>query len=376
MPPFVATCFPSHRANGIALSARECARIFADCERFAIWYQSRIAIGYPPDLSQNQAMSPQQVWEPTELHHAFYVIGGLAVGFVLSCWVESMSGSERRHSGWPVVPPTTRWMRSAGIMLVTATLFTLYLVVADEWRWLDIQEVQPSAIGRRARLIYHLILICLLIAATAIDFDCYVIPDQITVPGTLVGVLAACALGELQLCHWWVDWHAAIPHLRGPTIPAWYDAHRVWHALAWSLSGLVTGAIMTWIARWISSRVLGQEAMGLGDVTLMAMIGSFVGWQAIILVFLFAPLAGLTVGVLIKLISGKTYLPYGPWLSLAAGFVLFRWAWLWGQTRMIFSDWLGMAMLAGIGGVGFVALLVLVRLYRAIPGRVQNTGEV
>jgi leader peptidase (prepilin peptidase)/N-methyltransferase len=313
--------------------------------------------------------------EPTELQYVFYVIGGLAVGFLLSWWVESMSQTERRHSGWTLVPPTTRWKRGAAIMLVTAILFTSYLIVADEWRWLDIEEVQPTAIGRRARLIYHLTLICFLIAATAVDFDCYIIPDQITIPGTLVGVLAACALGELQLCHWWVDWVAAIPHLRGPTIPAWYDTHRILHALAWSLSGLAAGAIMTWIARWISSRVLGQEAMGLGDVTLMAMIGSFVGWQAIILVFLFAPLAGLTVGVLIKLISGKTYLPYGPWLSLAAGFVLFRWAWLWDKTRLIFSDWLGMAMLAGIGAVGFVALLILVRLYRAIPGRVPNASR-
>lgn len=321
------------------------------------------------------SFTSQQNSEPTELHHVLYVIGGLAVGFFLSCWVESMSQKERRLNHWPTFSPTTRWKRCAAIMLATAIASATYLIVADEWRWLDIHEVQPSAFGRTTRLIYHLVLICLLIAATAIDFDCYIIPDQITIPGTLVGVLAACAIGELQLCHWWVDWHAAIPHLRGPTIPAWYDSHRILHALAWSMSGLATGALITFIARWISSRVLGQEAMGLGDVTLMAMIGSFVGWQAIILVFLFAPLAGLTVGVLIKLISGKTYLPYGPWLSLAAGFVLFRWAWLWEKTRLIFSDWLGMAMLAGIGAVGFVVLLVLVRLYRAIPGRVHNTGD-
>ena len=87
------------------------------------------------------------------MHHVFYVIGGLAVGFLLSCWVESMSQRERRHSGWPIVPPATRWKRGVAIMLVTAILFTSYLIVADEWRWLDIEEVQPSALGRRARLI-------------------------------------------------------------------------------------------------------------------------------------------------------------------------------------------------------------------------------
>lgn len=303
------------------------------------------------------------------MYYVCFAICGLTVGYLISWWVDRLSKIERQLSSWPVLSPSARRIRGAMVMLVTAVLFTTYFVVADNWRWLDIDEVQPSGFGRQARLIYHLFLISLLIAATAIDFDCYMIPDKITVPGTVIGVLAACAIGELQICHWWVDWTTAIPHLRGPTIPAWYDGHRHLHALGWSLSGLATGALITWIARLISSRVLGQEAMGLGDVTLMAMIGSFVGWQAILLVFLIAPMAGLTVGVMIKLISGKTYLPYGPWLSLAAGVVLFRWAWLWERTRLIFSDWLGMATLAGIGAVGFVALLILVRLYRAIPGR-------
>lgn len=87
------------------------------------------------------------------------------------------------------------------------------------------------------------------------------------------------------------------------------------------------------------------------------------------MVFLLAPIAGLTVGVFISLVSGKTYLPYGPWLSLAALFVLFFWNWLWERTRLIFSDWLGLGILAGTGALGFVALLGMVRLYRAIPTR-------
>lgn len=307
------------------------------------------------------------------MYYVFFAICGLIVGGLLSRWVDRLSRFEREQSGWPLLSPFVRRNRAGVLILVTAFLFVGYYAVANDWRWLDVDEVQPSGLGRQLRLFYHLVLISLLIAATAIDFDCYVIPDQITVPGTLFGVSAACIVGELQICHWWVDWTTAIPELRGPTIPGWYDGHRHLHALGWSLSGLATGALITWLARLISSRVLGQEAMGLGDVTLMAMIGSFVGWQAILLVFLIAPLAGLTVGVMIKLISGKTYLPYGPWLSLAAVAVLFRWTWLWERTRLIFSDWLGMATLAGIGAVGFVALLILVRMYRAIPGRSQES---
>ena len=200
------------------------------------------------------------------------------------------------------------------------------------------------------------------------------IPDLITFPGMLVGVAGAAIIGEVQICHLWVDWTVAIPQLRGPYIPPWYDAYRFWHGLAWSLAGLATGAALTGIARLISSRVLGQEAMGTGDITLMAMIGSFLGWQAVTLVFLLAPVAGLTVGVLVRIVSGKTYLPYGPWLSIAAVMVLFNWGRLWEQTRMIFSDWLSVAALGGIGTLGFVLLLGIVRLFKSIPTRVRPSS--
>lgn len=306
------------------------------------------------------------------MNFVIFVLGSLVIGFGLSCWVESMSRSERRIIGAVPVSNLKRWGRCAFLMLVTTALFAGFEFAVTTHGVLETPEVQPSGQGRLLRMAYHLALISLLIAATAIDFDCYTIPDQITFPGILLGVVGAFAVGEMQLCHLWVDWNHAIPHLRGPAIPAWYDQHRSWHGLAWSCAGLATGAAVTWMARLVSSRVLGQEAMGLGDVTLMAMIGSFVGWQAVLLVFLLAPLAGLTIGVTITLVSGKTYLPYGPWLSLAAILVLFGWGWLWGRTRLVFSDWLGLAILAAAGAVGFIVLLGLVRAYRAIPGRPQK----
>jgi hypothetical protein len=49
--------------------------------------------------------------------------------------------------------------------------------------------------------------------------------------------------------------------------------------------------------------------------------------------------------------------------------VLFTWSRLWEQTRLIFSDWIGVTMLGAIGGLGFVTLLVLVRPYKSIPVR-------
>lgn len=302
-------------------------------------------------------------------------IGASFAGIVLAIAVEWLSGRERHLLQLPPLTVKSRGLRGVIIVMATAILFGLYHWGCLDLRCLETAEVQPSGWGQNWRFAYHLVLLGLLIVATAIDFDCYMIPDGITIPGMLIGVIGACLIGEVQICHLWVDWSMAVPQICGPLIPAWYDSHRFWHALGWSLAGLSTGAGLTWLARKISSQVLGQEAMGFGDVTLMAMIGSFLGWQAVTLVFLIAPLTGLTIGVLVRTLSGKTYLPYGPWLSIATVIVLFTWSQLWRLTRLVFSDWLSVTTLALIGGVGFVLLLWLVQLYKAIPTRERSAAK-
>lgn len=299
-------------------------------------------------------------------------ICALFAGMILAMIVEHLSFRERRSLQLPTVTIAIRLVRTIVIVLATLLIFGLFHWASIELRCLETPEVQPSGTGRYWRLAYHLTLFSLLILATAIDFDCYMIPDAITFSGMALGILGAGLIGEAQICHLWVDWSLAVPQLRGPFIPAWYDAYRSLHAIAWSFSGMLTGAALTWGARQISSRVLGQEAMGSGDITLMAMIGAFLGWQAVTLVFLLAPITGLIVGLVIRIVSGKTYLPYGPWLSIAAVIVLFNWSRLWEQTRMIFSDWLSLAALGTIGGGGFILLLWLVRLYKSIPTRRQS----
>lgn len=301
-----------------------------------------------------------------------FTVCAAILGTGLAATVEWTSLRERSLYGLPPNSFRGSCVRAILVVLITTSLFSAYYWASPIYRCLDTPEVQPSGEGQNWRFAYHLTLIGLLILATAIDFDCYSIPDIITISGMLIGVTAACLIGELQICHLWVDWSVAIPQLRGPYIPGWYDKYRFWHALAWSLAGLSTGAGLTWLARFVSSRVIGQEAMGFGDVTLMAMIGSFLGWQAACLVFLIAPLTGLTIGVLIRTVSGKTFLPYGPWLSIAAVIVLFNWGLIWRQTRLIFSDWMGLATLAAVGSVGFVLLLGLTQLYKSIPTRSQS----
>jgi leader peptidase (prepilin peptidase)/N-methyltransferase len=189
----------------------------------------------------------------------------------------------------------------------------------------------------------------------------------VTLPGMLAGIIAAVVFQDVQIAHLWVDWAAAIPQLQGPYIPAWYDQHRALHALSWSLTGLVTGAGITWLVRDVSSRILGQEAMGLGDVTLMGLIGSVLGWQAVLLTFALAPLTGVVIALAGKLTANRPYLPYGPCLAAAAVLVLLTWREMWAATRLFFSDVVGVTLVAVAAFAALALLLGLVRLYRSIP---------
>jgi prepilin signal peptidase PulO-like enzyme (type II secretory pathway) len=94
----------------------------------------------------------------------------------------------------------------------------------------------------------------------------------------------------------------------------------------WKLIFAGTGRITEWknLGPWIA-----KEGMGFGDVTLMAAIGSFLGWQAAVLVFFLAPFMGLAVNIFHWLFRGTRQIPYGPYLSAATLVVILFWAWIW-----------------------------------------------
>ncbi len=275
--------------------------------------------------------------------------------------------------------------RSAGIMLAgaTGTLFAAFVVAYLIFDCQDTPgDVIPYRISIYLRMTTHLVLFGLLIAATLTDVRDHVIPDQITMTGMAIGVAAATISGDLQVIHLWIDWNAVIPDLLGPYIPEWIKNHHHWHGLAWSLTGLIVGGGMTWLARLISSLILGQEAMGFGDVTLMAMIGSFVGWQPIVFIFLLAPFCGIIVGVTVKLMTNKPYVPYGPFLSAATVLVLFTWHWIWTwetvewfNLRRMLGDGPSIAILAAMVFGTLAVLLGLLRLYRMIPGKQRDNAS-
>ncbi len=61
---------------------------------------------------------------------------------------------------------------------------------------------------------------------------------------------------------------------------------------------------------------LGVEALGFGDVTLMAMIGVYVGWQPSVLIFFIAPCYAVVVFVVRLLLRGSNAGAYGPFLCM------------------------------------------------------------
>jgi len=199
------------------------------------------------------------------------------------------------------------------------------------------------------RWAYHMVLVESLVVATFIDFDLRIIPDGATLPAMVVGLLGGLALGCVHLVPVWfqdsemlntlaaLSGHPLGALLEGPPVPRWIALHPHWHGLAVSLVGLVVGGGSIWVVRIIGHWVLKREAMGFGDVILMAAIGSFLGWQPTLVVFFIAPLCALVVVAVMWIFRRDREIPYGPYLSLAALTVILGWRHIWPAAERIFS---------------------------------------
>jgi prepilin signal peptidase PulO-like enzyme (type II secretory pathway) len=104
-----------------------------------------------------------------------------------------------------------------------------------------------------------------------------------------------------------------------------------------ALMGLVASGGLVWAVRLIGTAALKREAMGFGDVTLMMMVGTFLGWQASLIAFFLAPFAGLLVGLAQLVFRRDDVIPYGPFLCLGTATVVVAWAPIWNWARPIFQ---------------------------------------
>ncbi|HVX16167.1 MAG TPA: A24 family peptidase [Pirellulales bacterium] len=114
-----------------------------------------------------------------------------------------------------------------------------------------------------------------------------------------------------------------------------------WVGLLTSLAGLAVGAGLIWSVRVIFTAILGKEAMGFGDVTLLAMIGAYLGWQAPIFIFFVAPCLGLLFVLLYLVFGFAREIAFGPFLCLGTLVVIVAWRWFWGVSMTLFEPLAG-----------------------------------
>ena len=142
------------------------------------------------------------------------------------------------------------------------------------------------------------------------------------------------------------------------SVSAWAVGGSAWDNLFGAWMGLAFGGGLVWAVRIIAGGALGKEAMGFGDVTLMAMIGAWLGWQPALLVFAIAPFAALFIALAQLLTMRHTEIAFGPYLSLGAVVVVCLWGTIW-------HDWAKTGVFA-LGPVLLVITLVCLVLMAAM----------
>jgi leader peptidase (prepilin peptidase) / N-methyltransferase len=156
------------------------------------------------------------------------------------------------------------------VELLTGTLFA-----AVAWR----VGAQPAALMWCA-------VVGVLLALALIDWDTTVLPDALTLPLLWAGLLASVLGWSLPL------------------------AEAVW--------GAVAGYLSLWSVYWLFKLVTGKEGMGYGDFKLLAALGAWLSWQAILPIVLAASVLGAIVGIGLKATGGLRegrFVPFGPFLA-------------------------------------------------------------
>jgi leader peptidase (prepilin peptidase)/N-methyltransferase len=143
--------------------------------------------------------------------------------------------------------------------------------------------------GLTLESVVYFVFISSLLVITFIDIDHKIIPDIITLPGIPIGLAASFILPAMTLKS--------------------------------SLLGLLIGGGSLWLVAWTYSLITRKEGMGGGDIKLLGMIGTFIGWKGVLFSIFVASLAGTFVGMIFMLLKGKNLkfaIPFGPFLSIGA----------------------------------------------------------
>jgi leader peptidase (prepilin peptidase)/N-methyltransferase len=163
------------------------------------------------------------------------------------------------------------------VELITALLFVLVVWVTP-----------PGPL-----LVSRLLFVCILIALFGIDLEHQILPNSITLPGIVAGVLLSFIAP-----------------------PGWRDA----------LLGVLLGAGILYAIAGAYYLWRREEGLGMGDVKMLAMIGAFLGWKAVLVTMVLSSFSGAAIGMaLIAAQRGgmKLALPFGTFLAIGALVAMF-----------------------------------------------------
>jgi leader peptidase (prepilin peptidase)/N-methyltransferase len=169
--------------------------------------------------------------------------------------------------------------------------------------------------GMTAALPFDLVFVSALAALIFIDAEHMLLPNAITYPGMLFALIARVAIPYL----------GAAPHFDDiePLMRGMLHGMPLWAA---SLIGAVIGGLIgggsLWLMGWTWEKLRGVEAMGLGDVKMMFMVGVYLGGRLTILTIFLGVLSGSLIGIALMARQGKRnmqmLLPFGVFLGIGA----------------------------------------------------------
>jgi leader peptidase (prepilin peptidase)/N-methyltransferase len=161
-------------------------------------------------------------------------------------------------------------------------------------------------------LVYFAFITALLVI-TFIDIDHQIIPNLITIPGIPVFFLASLFLPSLPFDDQLINYALSLFALR-PTPLVYKTMH--------SVIGMLAGGGSLYFVAWTYEKIKKVDAMGGGDIKLLAMIGVLLGWKGILVTIFIGSAVGSFAGIIImtysRNINMKLPIPFGPFLSMGA----------------------------------------------------------
>ena len=169
--------------------------------------------------------------------------------------------------------------------------------------------------GLSFALAFDLAFTASIVALIFIDAEHMILPNAITYPGILFALITRVVVPYLAGPAHFDD----LPQLQAllpPQYPLWLVS------LIGAVIGALAGGGSLWLMGFLWEKLRGIEAMGLGDVKMMLMVGAFLGWRLTILTILVAAFSGSLAGIAILVRRGgrnlQMMLPFGIFLGIGS----------------------------------------------------------